>query len=53
MKKILENSGFGRIEITGMREAYKKYCGSDRIEDSYFFTTAEVIKNDGAKMIEC
>lgn len=41
MKSIMENAGFGKIKIVSMREANQLYCGSDHIEDSYFFATAE------------
>lgn len=42
MRRLLSEIGFGNIDITSMREAHKIYCGSDHIEDSYFFATAEV-----------
>jgi len=42
MRRLLSGIGFGNVKITSMREAHKMYCGSDHIEDSYFFATAEV-----------
>lgn len=41
MKKILTGAGLSQIEITSMRQAGQLYYGSDKIEDSYYFTTAE------------
>lgn len=42
MKTIMESAGFGKVQIVSMREANRLYCGTDRIEDSYFFATGEV-----------
>ncbi len=42
IRQLLSEIGFGNIGITSMREAHKMYYGNDRIEDSYFFATAEV-----------
>jgi methyltransferase (TIGR00027 family) len=41
MKLVLSNLGFDAIDIVGMRQAHQIYCGSDRIEDSYYFATAQ------------
>ena len=42
MKKVLCDIGYRNVGIVSMREAYKMYSGSDKIEDSYFFATADV-----------
>jgi methyltransferase (TIGR00027 family) len=44
MKSILQRVGYGNVGILNLREANKLYCGSDDIEDSYFFATAEVAR---------
>jgi len=41
MKTILQSIGYTNIGMTSMREANQRYGGSGRIEDSYFFATAE------------
>jgi len=41
MTGILKATGFGKINIISMREANRMYCGTDKIEDSYYFATAE------------
>jgi methyltransferase (TIGR00027 family) len=45
MTVILNNLGYGNVDITSMREANRIYCGGDKIEDSYHFATAEVCHN--------
>jgi methyltransferase (TIGR00027 family) len=47
MEGLLSHLGFGQIKIVGLPEAYKRYTGSDQIEDSYYFATAEV-NSDGS-----
>jgi methyltransferase (TIGR00027 family) len=42
IRGMLSSIGFGNINIVSMREANRLYSGTDKIEDSYFFTTAEV-----------
>lgn len=43
MRRLLSGLGYGDIVIAGLPETYRRYTGSDRIEDSYFFATAEVM----------
>jgi len=45
MRRLLAQLGFGDIDIVGLPEALRRYTGSDRIEDSYFFATAETGRN--------
>jgi len=45
-REILAGTGFAKVDIMDMREANKIYSGTDRIEDSYYFVTAEVGKSD-------
>ena len=47
MKALLPTLGFSDVNIVSMREANQQYAGSDRIEDSYYFATAEVGKTNG------
>jgi methyltransferase (TIGR00027 family) len=42
MRGILQNLGYEGIDILNLREANRIYCGSDQIEDTYLFATAEV-----------
>ena len=42
MKALLPALGYGSVDIVSMREANRQYGGSGRIEDSYYFATAEV-----------
>lgn len=42
MNHILKRLGFENIIITSMREANRIYSGNDRIEDCYYFASAEV-----------
>lgn len=44
MKALLPTLGFNDINIVSMREANEQYSGSNRIEDSYYFATAETGK---------
>ena len=46
MTGILTGLGYDNISITSMREANLIYSGTDKIEDSYFFATAEIRKID-------
>jgi methyltransferase (TIGR00027 family) len=48
MKTILHSIGYGNIGMTSMREANRIYGGSERIEDSYFFATAQVSRRTQA-----
>lgn len=41
MTTILNNLGYGNVSVTSMREANRIYCGTGKIEDSYYFATAE------------
>jgi methyltransferase (TIGR00027 family) len=41
MKMILQSLGYINIKIVNMSEANRIYCGSNNIEDCYFFATAE------------
>jgi methyltransferase (TIGR00027 family) len=45
MKSLLASLGFGQIGITSMRQANRIFGGSGKIEDSYFFATAETGKD--------
>jgi methyltransferase (TIGR00027 family) len=47
MKALLPTLGFKDVNITSMREANLRYSGTDRIEDSYYFTTAESGSGNG------
>jgi len=38
---MLKNLGYGNVNVVSMREANKQYSGTERIEDSYYFATAE------------
>jgi len=40
MRRLLVQLGFGDIDIVGLPETLRRYSGSDKIEDSYFFATA-------------
>jgi len=42
MSRILQSAGWDNINILSMREANRRYCGTEKIEDSYFFATADV-----------
>ncbi len=42
MREVLGHLGYGNIDIIGLPEAYRRYTGSDKIEDSYYFATAQV-----------
>lgn len=42
MTGILHGLGYGGVRVLSMRETNRIYCGTDQIEDSYFFATAEV-----------
>jgi methyltransferase (TIGR00027 family) len=42
MKALLPTLGFRGIDIVSMRQANLEYSGTDKIEDSYYFATAEV-----------
>lgn len=44
MKALLPTLGYGSINIVDMRNINQQYGGSARIEDSYYFATAEVGK---------
>ncbi len=41
MNMLLHGLGFRNINIISLRQASRIYCGSDQIEDCYYFTTAE------------
>ncbi len=49
VKAILYNLGFNQVKIISMRELNHIYCGSGKIEDSYFFATAEMPKDSDLK----
>jgi methyltransferase (TIGR00027 family) len=42
MRSLLPSLGYGNVHIVDMREMNREYGGTDRIEDSYYFATAEV-----------
>jgi methyltransferase (TIGR00027 family) len=42
MKRFLAQLGYGDIDIVGLPETLRRYTGSDKIENGYFFATAEV-----------
>ncbi len=42
MKEILFRLGYSNVKILSMRETNWMYCGSEDVEDSYFFATAEI-----------
>jgi len=42
MKRILHSLGYGNVRIVDMRQVNWIYSGSEDVEDSYFFATAEV-----------
>lgn len=49
---LLRELGYSNVNIVSMREANKQYSGTERIEDSYYFATAEtadtgVVQNAG------
>ncbi|UCE67232.1 MAG: class I SAM-dependent methyltransferase [Candidatus Zixiibacteriota bacterium] len=48
MTDILTGLGYNSINITSMREANRIYSGTDKIEDSYYFATAEIRKIDSS-----
>lgn len=41
MRELLTRLGFSNIDIASLPETLRRYTGSDKIEDSYFFATAE------------
>jgi methyltransferase (TIGR00027 family) len=45
MPGILKGLGYDRIKIVSLPQANKIYCGSDKIEDSYYFATARISRN--------
>lgn len=49
MHQVLTRLGYGNIEIVGLPETLKRYTGSDQIEDSYFFASAEIRPDHGSK----
>ena len=53
MKGILQGLGFGNVNTISMQEANMIYCGSDKIENCYYFATAEVKsdKQENGKII--
>jgi len=42
MRHLLDELGYQAVSITSMREANRIYAGTDKVEDSYYFATAEV-----------
>jgi methyltransferase (TIGR00027 family) len=46
MPGVLRRLGYDQVKIIGLQQANKIYCGSDRIEDSYYFATARIGGND-------
>ncbi len=52
MKSILSSVGYGDIKIVSMREANILYSGTDHIEDSYFFATAEVRSRSSTPLLK-
>ena len=52
MNAILTSAAYGNVKIVSMREANRLYSGTDRIEDSYFFATAEVKANGNGTALE-
>lgn len=42
MNSILQGLGYAKVKIIGLQEASRIYRGTDQIEDSYCFATAEV-----------
>ena len=41
MSALLTDLGYGNVNVVSMREANKQYSGTEKIEDSYYFATAE------------
>lgn len=41
MRRLLTGLGYGNISIASLPETLMRYTGSDRIEDSYYFASAE------------
>jgi hypothetical protein len=39
------NLGYSGVQVKSMRETSLIYSGTDQVEDSYFFATAEVSNN--------
>jgi methyltransferase (TIGR00027 family) len=42
MREILHRLGYTNVKIRSMRETNWMYCGSEEVEDSYFFATADI-----------
>jgi hypothetical protein len=42
MKAMLSRLGYSNVKILSMRETNWMYSGSEDVEDSYFFATAEI-----------
>ncbi len=42
MPTILKRLGYDQVNIISLPQANKIYCGSENIEDSYYFATAEI-----------
>ncbi len=47
MRHLLSGLGFGKIDIISLPETLRRYTGSDKIENSYFFATAETRRDAG------
>ena len=47
MRKLLPTLGYKDVSIASMRDVNMKLSGSERIEDSYYFATAEVGRGNG------
>jgi len=47
MPGVLKGLGYEGIKIISLAQANMIYCGSDRIEDSYYFATAEIGQRGG------
>ncbi len=45
MPGILKGLGYDQVKIVSLPQANKIYCGSDKIEDSYYFATARISGN--------
>ena len=42
MRALLPTLGYHSVKVVDMREMNRQYSGTDKIEDSYYFATAEV-----------
>ena len=42
MRELLPGLGFSSVNVVDMREMNRQYGGTEKIEDSYYFATAEV-----------